>query len=67
MTDTYTLEMIMKKRHVTNKDVAKAIGISENAFIMKKKNKTEFTAGEIDACVEFLNLPDREIFFKNEV
>ena len=63
MTDTFALEMEIRRNGLTKKDVAKHLGLSENGFLLKLNNKTEFKASEIAAIVELLHLNDNSIFF----
>ena len=67
MTDTIALEMAIRKKGLTKKEVAKTLGISENSFLMKINNKTEFKASEIQTLFVLLDLPNREIFFTDTV
>ena len=62
MTDTLELEKIMRKSGKTKKEVAKALGLSEQGFLLKLNNKNEFKASEMKTLVELLSC-DLSIFF----
>lgn len=66
MTNTFELECAIKKKKLTKKQVAEFLGLSEYGFQLKIQNKTEFKASEISALCEFLDLPDKSIFFQKE-
>lgn len=67
MTDTYRLEMEIRKKGLTKKAVAQHLGLSDQAFRLKLNNKNEFKASEIAALCELLALEDNSIFFVTEV
>lgn len=66
MTNTIELEMAIRKMKLTKKQVAEYLGLSEQGFLMKTQNKTEFKASEIEALCKLLHLPDKAIFFESE-
>lgn len=62
--DRYKLEYEMKSKGVTVEELCKAIGMSKAAYYRKLKGRTEFTRGEIQKMIDFLNLEDpMDIFF----
>lgn len=50
------LEYEMKKRGVSNGDMCAMLGISRSAFYRKCNGQSEFTQGEIQKIVDYLNL-----------
>lgn len=67
MTNTLELEIAIKRRGLSKKAVAKHLGLSEQGFLLKLNNSTEFKASEIQSLVELLELPDKSIFFEKSV
>lgn len=67
MTDTLMLELYIKKKGYTKKEVAKLLGLSFNGFMLKVNNVNEFKASEIKQLCELLDLNDTSIFFKDKV
>ena len=66
--DRYKLEYEMKSKGVTVEELCKAIGMSKAAYYRKLKGRTEFTRGEIQKMIDFLNLEDpMDIFFTPKV
>ena len=66
--DRYKLEYDMKSKGVTVEELCKAIGMSKAAYYRKLKGRTEFTRGEIQKMIDFLNLEDpMDIFFTTNV
>ena len=66
--DRYKLEYEMKSKGVTVEELCKAIGMSKAAYYRKLKGRTEFTSGEIQKMIDFLNLEDpMDIFFTPKV
>lgn len=66
--DKYKLEYEMKKRGVNIEELCKAIDMSRSAFYRKCNGVSEFTQGEIQAIVDYLDLPSpMGIFFKEKV
>lgn len=65
MTDTFELEKQIRIRGMTKKEIANKLGITEQAFLLKINNKTEFKASEIKVICDLLSLPDNSIFFKD--
>ena len=66
--DKALLEYEMNKKHVTIADMCKVLGISRSAFYRKCNGKSEFTQGEIQKIVDYLNLESPVgIFFKSKV
>lgn len=66
MADTLQLELEIRRSGLSKKDVAKALGLSEQGFLLKLNNKTEFKASEIRKMCELLHLPDNSLFFCDE-
>lgn len=67
MVNTDKLLGIMAEKHKTQKDVAKAIGVSPKTFYLKMKSKV-FGSDEIEAMVEFLDIENpMPIFFDRMV
>ena len=50
------LEYIMRLRQITHGDMCKMLGISRSAFYRKCNGKSEFTQGEIQKMVNYLQL-----------
>lgn len=70
MTNTEALEIALIKSKTTKKELAKKLGISQQALYNKLCNLAEFKASEIAKATEMLKLSkeDREhIFFANTV
>lgn len=66
--DRYKLEYEMKSKGVTVEELCKAIGMSKAAYYRKLKGRTEFTRGEIQKMIDFLNLEDpMDIFITTNV
>ena len=66
--DKALLEYEMNKKHVTIADMCNVLGISRSAFYRKCNGKSEFTQGEIQKIVDYLNLESPVgIFFKSKV
>ena len=65
--DIFELEKIIRMKGYTKKEIADAMGLSENGLILKMKNKTEFKASEIAFLVNLLDLPNNSIFFSKKV
>ena len=63
MADTLQLEMEIRRNGLSKKDVARALGLSEQGFLLKLNNKTEFKASEIRKMCDLLKLPDNSLFF----
>ena len=63
MTDTFELEKQIRKNGLTKKQVASELGLSEQGFLLKMQNETEFKASEIQKLCDLLHLPDKSIFF----
>lgn len=63
MANTLMLELEIRKQGLTKKEVATLMGLSEQGFLLKLNNKTEFKASEIRKMCEILNLPDNSLFF----
>lgn len=62
------LEIAMKKKGVTTKQLCKAIGMSRSAFYRKCNGISEFTIGDINKIVAYLELKTpMGIFFDEEV
>lgn len=67
MTDTLMLELYIKKKGYTKKEIAELLGLSFNGFMLKVNNVNEFKASEIKQLCEILDLKDTSIFFKDKV
>lgn len=67
MTDTLMLELYIKKKGYTKKEIAALLGLSFNGFMLKVNNVNEFKASEIKQLCEILDLKDTSIFFKDKV
>lgn len=67
MADTIKLELEIRRNGLTKKEVAKMLGLSEQGFLMKLNNKTEFKASEIRKLCDVLHLEDNSLFFCEEV
>lgn len=66
--DRYKLQYEMRSRGVTVEKLCKDIGMSKAAFYRKCKGVSEFTQGEIQAIVDYLNLETpMGIFFSEKV
>jgi len=66
--DRYKLQYEMKKRGVTVEKLCEVIGINKTTFYRKVKGISEFTQGEIQAIVDYLNLDSpMGIFFAEKV
>lgn len=67
MTDTYELEKVIRKNGLTKRQCASELGLSEQGFLLKLTNKSEFKASEIERLCEILHLPDNSLFFAKDV
>ena len=66
--DRYKLEYEMKSRGVTIEELCDNLGISRSAFYRKCRGLSEFTQGEIQKIVDYLNLgTPMGIFFADKV
>lgn len=64
----YKLEYEMRSRGVTIEKLCTDIGMSRSAFYRKCKGLSEFTQGEIQAIVDYLDLKSpMGIFFEEKV
>lgn len=62
--DKELLEYKMKKKGISISDMCEMLSISRSAFYRKCTGKSEFTLGEIQKIVSYLNLDSPvEIFF----
>ncbi len=66
MADTLQLELEIRRNGLTKKEVAQALGLSEQGFLLKLNNKNEFKASEIRKMCNLLNLADNSLFFCEE-
>ena len=67
MINTDKLRGIIAERNLSQKDVAKAIGITPKTFY-DKMNKGVFGSDEIDVMIDYLHISDpATIFFAKEV
>lgn len=64
MTDTYELEKQIRLNGFSKQQIAAELGLSEQGFLLKLRNKTEFKASEIQKLCDLLHLQDKSIFFK---
>ena len=60
------LELEIKKQGLTKKEVASLMGLSEQGFLLKLNNKSEFKASEIRKMCNILKLKDNSLFFCDE-
>lgn len=71
MTDTKKLQECIKKSGLKQKYIASCLGLTSYGFALKRDNKNEFTASEIDSLCTLLNITSlRErsaIFFAKKV
>lgn len=66
--DRYKLQYEMKRRGVTVEKLCKDIKMSKSAFFRKCRGVSEFTQGEIQAIVDYLDLETpMGIFFTEKV
>lgn len=56
MTNTAELELLIKKSGLKKGYIAKALGISRQAFNKKAKNESVFTATEINILCDLLKI-----------
>ncbi len=62
--DRYKLQYEMKRKGVTIGQLCKKIGITRSTFYRKCRGLSEFTQGEIQSIVDYLELDNpMEIFF----
>ena len=68
MTNSLELELQIKRVGITKKEIAKSLGISEQALFNKIKGETEFKAREIYKLTDILRLSaeSRDLIFFNE-
>ena len=62
MADTLQLELDIRRNGLTKKEVAKELGLSEQGFLLKLNNKTEFKTSEIRKMCDLLYLEDNSLF-----
>lgn len=70
MTNSLELELQIKRVGITKKEIAKSLGISEQALFNKIKGETEFKASEIYKLTDILRLSAESrdlIFLMNNV
>lgn len=67
MTNTYELEKRIRQNGLTKKQVAAELGLSEQGFLLKLTNKSEFKASEICKLCDLLKLEDNSLFFASNV
>ena len=70
MTDTRALNKRIEKSGYKLSFIANKLGLSAYGFALKRDNKSEFTASEIDALCTILGIDTdsmMEIFFAKEV
>lgn len=64
------LKGIIKEKDMTQKDIAKSIGLSESTFNLKINGNTYFTQSEIYAISNLLEIPNelyKDYFFTLKV
>lgn len=58
----------LKEEDYTQKEMAKMLGITPQAFNAKINNRVQFTLGEVVEMTNILNIDNPvEIFFKNSI
>ena len=70
MINKVALQHAMLDADCSARALAKAMGISSSTFYRRFNGQTQFTLGDVDACVSRLaRTPEKrdEIFFKTEV
>lgn len=68
MTDTKELKIAIVRAGLTQREIAKRLGLSEMGLHKKINNITEFKASEIKTLVELLGITNIDaIFFANDV
>ena len=66
--DKYKLEYEIKRKGITTEQLCEGIGISRSAFYRKCNGISEFTQGEIQRIVDYLELDSpMDIFFNKKV
>ena len=66
MVDTIEFEALLIRKKCSKRELAKKIGITEQALYNKINNVTEFKASELYAISKILKIPiDDKIFFNN--
>lgn len=66
LTNTEELEIAITRAHITKRQIAKELGISETALYNKLNGSAEFKASEIVKMKDILQLSDKQrdkIFF----
>jgi hypothetical protein len=66
MTNKLLLEMYIRRAGITNRDLAKAVGLSQTGFYDKLNGRTEFRQSEIKFITERIGLTNEErdsVFF----
>lgn len=63
MTNTLELEMAIRKKGFTKKYVASELGLTQQGFLLKLNNKTEFKASEISKLCKLLDI-DAYVFIE---
>lgn len=69
MVNTNFLKSKRILHQLSQKDIAKLIGITEQTYSLKENNKATFTLEEVNEIIAFLNLEEREvmsIFFNSQ-
>ena len=61
MTDTTYLKVKMTIKGVTNRELARILGISECNFSRKLNNRTNWSVDQIKTVSKYLNLSDKEL------
>ena len=68
MTNTLKLKGLFTSNGLTQKDIAKHLGVSAFTLSLKLHNKREFKASEIDKLCSLLHIENvGDIFFANNV
>ena len=68
MTDKNLLYYFVKRAGFKNKDIAKAIGVTQSGYTLKISNKSDFRQREIKTICDMLSLTVEErdrVFFAN--
>lgn len=64
MVNTLEFELLLVRKKISKRDLARKMGISEQSLYNKINNVREFKASELYSISKILNIPiDDEIFF----
>ena len=68
MTNTKKLKAAIEKRGISQREIARELGLSEETLSRKIHNRLEFRAGEMTRLIAILGIyAPGEIFFADEV